>query len=252
MPEATSPAAAGGNWTDAYIRARRREGRVFPDEIVAGLPVLNGNHALHEEWAQRADSAARLMAYLRAIPQRLTIADLGCGNGWLTRQLATIPDSQVIGIDANSVEIEQARRVFGDTRNVTFVEQDFLVPPLPFATADIVVLASVVQYVPGLAALLRAVVNALPLGGEVHVLDSPIYRPADVAEARERTERHYADVGVPELAEHYHHHTWRSLGPLRYDVLYRPDALVPRLERRFLRRERSPFPWIRLRTDQNR
>jgi SAM-dependent methyltransferase len=252
MPEATSPAAAGGNWTDAYIRARRREGRVFPDELVAGLPVLPRDHALHREWGQRADSAARLMAYLQATPRRLTIADLGCGNGWLTHRLATIPGSQVIGIDTNSVEIEQARRVFGEGRNVTFVERDFLIPPLPFTNADVVVLAAVVQYVPGLAALLRAVVNALPPGGEVHVIDSPIYEPADVAEARDRTQRHYEAVGVPELAERYHHHTWRSLGPLRYDVLYRPDAVVRRLERRFLRRERSPFPWIRVRTDQNR
>ena len=252
MPEATSSAAAGGNWTDAYIRARRREGRVFPDEIVAGLPVLHRDHPLHQEWCQRADSASRLMAYLRAIPRRLTIADLGCGNGWLTNRLASIPGSEVIGIDANSVEVDQARRVFGDIRNLTFVEQDFLVPPLPFATADIVVLASVVQYVPGLAALLRAVVDALPPGGEVHVLDSPLYRPADVTEAQERTHRHYEDVGVPELAERYHHHTWRSLGSLRYDVLYRPDALIPRLERRFLRRERSPFPWIRVQREQNR
>jgi hypothetical protein len=114
------------------------------------------------------------------------------------------------------------------------------------AHADIVVLASVIQYVPDLTALVRALRDALA-SGEIHILDSPLYRPADVAPAVEHSRGYYTRIGVPEMASHYHHHQWADLAPFPVDVLYSPAAWRPRIERRFLRRPRSPFPWLRIR-----
>jgi hypothetical protein len=54
------------------------------------------------------------------------------------------------------------------------------------------------------------------------------------------------------MAAHYHHHDWAALGATPFDVLYRPDDRRRRLERRLLRRNRSPFPWIRFRIDPAR
>ena len=117
---------------------------------------------------------------------------------------------------------------------------------------DVVVLASVIQYVPDPRTVLAAVAAGLGPGGEIHVLDSPVYEPSAVAAARQRTERHYAALGVPEMAGRYFHHDWRIFDPLAAEVLYRPDGRWRRAERRVLHRARSPFPWIRIRSGAGR
>jgi hypothetical protein len=50
----------------------------------------------------------------------------------------------------------------------------------------------------------------------------------------------------------YHHHSWEAFSDLRFDVLYRPDTLGRRLERRLTRRARSPFAWLRFRGESER
>jgi SAM-dependent methyltransferase len=240
--------ARSGAGTQAYLRAREREGRLLPDALVASLPDLPASHPLADEWAQRADSARRLVGHVRTIGQAATIVDLGCGNGWLAHRLAALPATTVLGIDANVVELDQARRVFVDAPNLTFAEGDITAGVPPVAHADVVVLSSVIQYVTDLAGLVAAIRAGVAPGSEIHILDSPLYRPSDVAAAIERTRRYYAGIGVPEMADHYHHHTWDELSAVPVDVLYSPAAWRPRVERRVLRRARSPFPWLRIRT----
>jgi ubiquinone/menaquinone biosynthesis C-methylase UbiE len=236
------------DWSALYLEARSREGRLLPDVTVAALPDLPRGHPLAHEWRQRADSASRLVAYLRRRPRPMTIVDLGCGNGWLTNRLATIVDATVVGIDVNAVELEQARRVFGGRPGLAFVLGDLTDGAVVSDQPDVVVLASVIQYVPDPATVLAAIAAGLGPGREIHVLDSPIYEPSAVAAARQRTQRHYAGLGVPEMAARYFHHDRRIFDPLAAEVLYRPDTGWRRFERRALDRPRSPFPWIRIRS----
>jgi SAM-dependent methyltransferase len=236
------------DWRDAYLRAREREGRRLPDALVAVLPDVPRTDPRSSEWRQRADSCARLVAYLRTRSRPLTIVDVGCGNGWLASRMARIDGAHVVGVDAVDQELEQARRVFGDQPRLEFVCSEVVDgDDLSAARPDVVVLASVVQYVPEPARLVASMLASLGPGGEVHVLDSPLYRPADLAAARERTREHYGEVGVPEMVRAYHHHTWEAFAPLHAKVLYRPDAVRRRFERRVLRRPRSPFAWLRFR-----
>jgi SAM-dependent methyltransferase len=230
----------------AYLRARQREGRLFPDELVASLPHLPAAHPLAGEWAQRADSARRLGAHVQRQGRPLTVVDLGCGNGWLANRLAALPGTTVLGVDTNTVELEQARRVFVGRPNLTFTGADITDGCPPVAHADVVVLASVIQYVADLGTLVAGMRSALAVGGEIHILDSPLYEPGEVAAAADRTRRHYAGIGVPEMADHYHHHTWDELRGVPVDVLYSPAAWRARVERRVTRRPRSPFPWLRV------
>lgn len=234
------------NGTAAYLQARQREGRLLSDAVVAGLPDMPRNHQHSGDWRKRADSSSRLLTYLRDMPGPLTVIDLGCGNGWLANRIANLDGTRVCGVDTNAVELDQARRVFGCRPNLEFVRGDILDGELPTACPDVVVLASVVQYVPEPAALIETLVRSLAPGGEVHVVDSPIYQTADIPAARERTRQHYESIGVPEMSAAYHHHSWDSLGSLAFDVLYRPDATIRRAERRLLMRPRSSFPWIRI------
>lgn len=251
-PEAPAPdpvARAGPTapWVATYLRVREREGRLYPDAAVRQLPVVAHSDPLHGEWRQRADSAARLTAYLARRPRPLSVLEVGCGNGWLAHRLAQVPDSQVIGLDANETELGQARRVFAERANVRFVLGDVRCVVPPAERWDVIVLASVIQYVPDLPGLLRRLAGWLRPGGELHLLDSPLYGPDELAGARARTQDHYAALGVPEMAAFYRHHTWRELDGFPAEVLYRPSSVPTRLQRRLLGRPRSPFPWIRIR-----
>jgi SAM-dependent methyltransferase len=175
------------------------------------------------------------------------VVDGGCGNGWLANLIAGIEGCRVVALDPNEVELAQAERVFGGRPNLRFLVADVRDPlPVP-ERPDVVVLASVLQYVPDLPGLITHLAASLAPGGELHILDSPFYRTAELPAARERSRRYYRDLGVPEMAEAYRHHDWRTLEPFEPTVLYRPDSLRVTIEGRLLRRARSPFPWIRIR-----
>lgn len=247
---------ASGFSPEAYLRARGLERRLYPDDVAAALPLVPPSHPLRDEWRKRADSAERLVAYLgrdRRDPRE--ILDVGCGNGWLARRLAGIPGARVVGLDPNPVELAQAERLFVAT-NLRFVGGDVLAWTPVGAPVDVIVLASVIQYLPDLAVLLRRLLPWLAPAGEVHVLDSPLYADAELEAARERSRRHYASLGVPEMAAAYHHHPWGALDGFDRDVLYWPGRspaarLAGRLPVRVARclpgPARSPFPWVRIR-----
>lgn len=231
-------------WVADYARAREREGRTYPDEIVRRLPGVPPDHPLAAEWRLRAHSSGLLLRRLRARGAR-RIVDLGCGNGWLTAAMSALPGANVVGVDANLPEVEQARRVFREGAHLRFVEGDIeaLGVMLPLARPDAIVLASTIQYVGDLPGLLRRLLATLADGGEVHVLDSPIYLPDEAVSAAERTRRHYEAVGVPALGGVYRHRTWPEVLPFGPAILHDPRGLGNRVARR-LGRPRSPFPWL--------
>jgi SAM-dependent methyltransferase len=251
MDAETGVAAASFVRQDAYLRARRREGRLLPDALVATLPDVPPGHPLHREWRMRQDSCGRLTAYLRARPHLRTVLDAGCGNGWLAARIAAMGAAHVVGIDVNEVELDQARRVFGHRANLEFRRHD-LRGGLPVERADVVLLASVIQYVADPVALVRRLLDECGADAEVHVLDTPVYDAAEVPAARARTDRHYASIGVPEMSELYHHHDWGAFRSLPMAVLYSPGTAWRRAERHLLRRTRSPFPWIRFTVETRR
>jgi len=230
------------SFVDAYLRAREREGRILPDDVVRRLPHLPEGDDRRAEWKLRADSSDRLIGHLARIHRPLIVHDLGCGNGWLTARLAALDNATVVGFDVNDEELAQARRVFAGRPRLTFVLAEAAV----HGVADVVVLASVLQYIANPSALLRELSAALAPEGAIHVLDTPLYDQADIAAARERTRQHFRSIGVPEMIVRYHHHGWSVLAGLDYAVLYDPAALRHRLARRVLHKPRSPFPWVRI------
>ena len=108
---------------------------------------------------------------------------------------------------------------------------------------DTIVLASVIQYFPDLPNLLQALRGLLRPGGEIHLVDSPLYPLDAVPAARERTQAYYTSLGFPEMANHYYHHPEDALVGLPARWLYLPGNLSARLSR-WRGRDASPFPWI--------
>ncbi len=233
-------------WVGPYLRARELEGRLYPDSIVANLPDVPPGHPLAGEWRLRARSAARLAHYLARLPAPIRVVELGCGNGWLANLLARIPGSEVAGVDGNPVELEQARRVFGSVPNLRFSLADMQDADSAIDSPTAIVLASAIQYVSDLAPLLESLLSQLAPGGEIHILDSPLYSPAEVQDAASRSRAYYERLGVPEMADLYHHHTWPERAGFEFDVLYRPRTVRARLGSA-LGSPDSPFPWLRIR-----
>lgn len=223
---------------EQYLSLRQKEGRLYTDEEVAQLPSIRRTHPLYTEWKIRRVSSARLVRYLRRQNKPLHIVEIGCGNGWLCHQLSGIPNSRVTGIDINSKEVEQARRVFPLLQFVYGNPKELEAKPV----YDTVVFAASFQYFPSPGEILPVCFSLLKAGGEVHILDTYFYSEAEAGEARKRSEAYFAEHGFAGLQPFYFHHTWASLKPYRYDVLYQPRPLFGLL------RTPSPFPWIRIKS----
>ncbi|GAB4490617.1 MAG: hypothetical protein OHK0019_09740 [Saprospiraceae bacterium] len=242
-----------------YLEVRRREGRVFPDEVVRELPFISKSNAYAKEWVWRRRTFERFQKQLSESFQlsessALRVLDLGCGNGWLANRLAENPDWDVWAVDVNEEELAQGARLFG-RENLRFVYADLpaLVsrndipgasPGISFRdTFDIVVLAASVQYFPDLEQLIFSLKKCLKPGGEIHILDSPFYKNEEArAAARQRTLEYYTKLGVPEMAAFYHHHLWADVERLG------GTDLNNRLEIKFLQKIKwlAPFPWVRV------
>ncbi len=230
---------------ELYLRVREKEGRLYPDHIVARLPAYPDNQPLSREWRSRADSCSRLTRYLAKHSRPLSILELGCGNGWLANQLSKITAARVWGLDRFSLELQQAAHVFSRA-GLVFLTANIFQSPFAPQSFDVIVLASVIQYFPDLEALVLSLKPLLRHQGEIHLLDSPLYRVDDLPAARQRTSQYYASIGFPDMAEYYYHHAITALAEYSPQWLYQPDKLGTHLHR-LVGRDPSPFPWLVIR-----
>ncbi len=228
--------------SDLYLRVRRKEGRLYSDDMVANLPSVPASDPLNKEWRARSASLNRLKEYLRGLHRPLKVLEVGCGNGWLSRHLSELGGVRVCGLDRNHLELSQGARLFG-RNNLTFLHADICWAPFHTGAFDMIVLASSLQYFPDLNALILGLRDLLDGNGQIHILDTPLYDPAEVQDARERTLRYYSHLGFPEMARHYHHHTYEELEKYSPRWLYRPHSFDARMDR-VLGRPSSPFPWF--------
>lgn len=232
---------------DRYWRVRAREGRLLRDEEVRVLPEIAREHPLAKEWAARADSLSRLANYVARRQHGMDILDFGCGNGWLAHQLAALPNVRVCGLDLNRRELAQGARVFLGQPRLKFIYADVFAAPLPLYSFHLIVAASVIQYFADLPALLNRLLALCAPGGEVHVLDSPLYAAHEVEAAQARSLAYYKSKRLEFMAEAYHHHLQRTLAPFKPEVLYNPHAPLNRLAQWWWAEQpRSPFPWLKI------
>jgi SAM-dependent methyltransferase len=228
----------------AYLEARIKEGRLYPDEIVRLLPYLPSRHPQAEEWKLRQHNVKLLLNLLNKHPKS-AILDLGCGNGWLTHQLVTNPEVQVLGLDINTPELEQANRLF-TTEQCSFAYGDIFIAPLPEQSFDLILLVSCIQYFTDLRSLLQRLSQLLRPGGEIQIMDSPIYHSSEKVLAQARTQAYYEEQGSTRMENHYHHHAWEDLGDFPHEIHYNPSSLTNKIMRK-MGVARSPFPWIIIR-----
>jgi SAM-dependent methyltransferase len=201
------------------------------------LPEIAPTHLHATEWRIRKASSERLVNYLTRKRRSLRILEVGCGNGWLSAKLAGIPGADVIGLDINLSEINQANRVFVRD-NLEFVYDVFNEDSFPDIKFDVIVFAASLQYFPSVKAVLDLALSQLVPDGEVHITDTHFYKPEEVAKADERSRNYCRALGYPQMSDHYFHHSIEELSGLHYHILLNPHSIMRLLDRR------GPFHWI--------
>jgi ubiquinone/menaquinone biosynthesis C-methylase UbiE len=221
-----------------YIELRNHERRMYSDEEVAWLPDIADDHIHKKEWDIRRNSCKKLLGYLSNKRRSLKILEVGCGNGWLSYQLSQIRFSNVIGLDINLPELQQAERVFNAIPNLTFVHGDL--SAVEFEKFDIVVFAASIQYFRSIDDVIDSVLDLLNPRGEIHFVDSHFYSDEKIKSAEQRSRRYFHENGFDRMLEFYFHHSLEELKRFNYRVKYDPGSILNRLI------GRNPFHWIRI------
>src|ERR1700749_4063432 len=94
-------------FADKYAGLRKKQGRTYSDTEVLSLPSIHSSHTFYKEWMVRKRSCKKLLRYIRKKGGVQNILEVGCGNGWLSAQLATNTNATVIGLDINDIELQQ-------------------------------------------------------------------------------------------------------------------------------------------------
>ncbi|MEZ5082789.1 MAG: class I SAM-dependent methyltransferase [Bacteroidales bacterium] len=225
-----------------YIKAREKEGRIYSEAEIKSLPYLT-NHPLANEWKLRQTGTKRVCHYFQKVNEKVLI-DIGCGNGWFSHLLAGNAGITVIGLDVNTLELEQASTIFLKD-NLNFLFGDIFNLSIPSESIDFVTMNASIQYFPDLDKLFDRLFALLKPGGEIHIIDSPFYAVSDEISAKQRSLTYFTNLGFPAMAKFYYHHTWERLANWEYEALYRPSGMN-RLKK-LLNKPDSPFPWIRIR-----
>jgi len=227
-----------------YIALREHEKRIYSDEEVKHLPDTNNSNPHKEEWKLRKHSLHRFTNYTQKYNDKLNLLDIGCGNGWFSANVATGSLFTIYALDVNKFELEQAARVFS-LENLCFIYGNIFDNIFEELSFDLITLNSSIQYFYDLNMLINRLIYFLTDEGEIHILDSPIYNQNEFAGAKERTANYYISIGFPEMAKHYHHHTFDELKDFNYKILYDPKAVQNNLKKIFGFKD-SPFAWIRI------
>jgi ubiquinone/menaquinone biosynthesis C-methylase UbiE len=235
----TATYTAAEEFEQLYTRLRQKEERIYSDEEVSGLPLINNTHPHYKEWVIRKHSCRALLSYLKQKENVLTILEVGCGNGWMAAQLATAVNAEVTGLDINTTELEQAKRVFGRIPNLDFVKGSLQNDHEQGKKFDMIVFAASIQYFSSLKQIINTAVEHLTLLGEIHIMDSPFYQQHEIEAARQRTKEYYSSVGFAGMEKYYYRHTLSELESFQYKILQHPFSWKNKLSIK-----KNPFYWI--------
>ncbi|QEM06137.1 methyltransferase domain-containing protein [Mucilaginibacter rubeus] len=220
-----------------YIALRQIEKRIYSDIEVLLLPHIARDHVHYKEWKIRKQSCSLLISYLKRKRKPIKILEVGCGNGWLSAKLSEIGQSEVTGLDVNRVEINQAINVFSK-KNLKFIYDRFPSEHLEGLKFDIIVFAASIQYFNCFSEVINEAFKCLTVRGEIHIVDTPFYKPDELADAANRSKKYFSGLGHAEMAHHYHYHSINDLLEFNHKILANPRKLFNRLFKKI------KFPWV--------
>ena len=165
-------------------------------------------------------------------------------NGLKVSHIRDVPEWSTPVRALHLTELQQAARVFNDDPNLNFIHGDIRFGVLDDLRFDYIVFAATIQYFPSLKKILHLALSYLKPGGEIHVIDSHLYKTEEMETQKKRTLAYYTSLGYPEMADFYYHHSLTDLRSFHHDVLHSPHSVMSR----FLGL-RNPWPWVRVKNN---
>jgi SAM-dependent methyltransferase len=213
------------HFVEAYRKIRLEQGFACSDPgFAASLPFRDITGRNPRIWRTRAIHYLLVRSVLALLPGVRRVLDLGAGNGWLSRRLASSYRVTAIDVDSGetglgSLTDDRVARLCGELEAL----------PLRAQTFDVVIAAASVHYSADPVAVLAEIARVLRRRGVLIVADSPVYATAEARDrAWQRTLAYYESTGHPELAGRY-----RGLirAELRESTSFRFVKLSPGWER---------------------
>jgi SAM-dependent methyltransferase len=139
-----------------------------------------------------------LEAALALLPPGSTIADLGCGTGWLTARLAGYAE-RVIAVDNSPAMLKAARRRTEEMPNVELCRGDLAALPVEDGICDAALILLVLTYVDDPPAVLRETRRILKPGGRAVVVDLLAHDREDFQRQMEHKRMGFATEEMQEM-----------------------------------------------------
>lgn len=206
---------------DIYQQLREKEGWRVDDLVLQQFPQIPPGIPQEATWRFRMQSLHRFQRYLeKHLRKGSRILDLESGNKWISTALSR-QGYIVIGLEPGIDDYLQANRVFGKNPRLSWHHGplDSLGENHEF---DLILLAASLQYFPSLTQVDQQLAPRLRASGSIHILDSKLYPPHQLAAARERSRQYYQAVGFPEMADYYFHHSIEEAKSLGYKRRWPP------------------------------
>ena len=202
-------------FADSYGLAWKKAGWGSPDiKYLENLPFRDVTRRHATEWKVKARSMVALLGVLD--PRKpLRVFDLGCGNGWLSHQLAIrghdvyavdVALDDTVGLGAAGVYVRLGppfQRVWADLERL----------PVQSASVDAVVCNASLHYARDVRVSLRNIARVLRPGGFLAILNSPVHtRPTSAARAQADFRARLRSLEAShEVVSTYHHFTRSEL-----------------------------------------
>ena len=240
-----------GSFEEIYLKLREHECRIYEKQALRNLPDVSPDSSYFHEWKIRSKSATKVATYFQNQQKVRNILEVGCGNGWLSNFISKRGSYNVVGLDVNVEELKQASQTFIDSQNVRFVYGNLFDEIFIRESFDIAVLAASIQYFKDVNRLVYRIFELLKKDGEIHILDSPIYKVGQLQAAKKRSLAYFTSHGHPEMENHYFHHSFEMLDKFNFEIMYDPSSIQNRILRKWFVKDLSPFPWIRIQRIMN-
>jgi ubiquinone/menaquinone biosynthesis C-methylase UbiE/DNA-binding transcriptional ArsR family regulator len=148
---------------EACRRRRRRQSQSYFESVAGDWERIRKSYF---------DDRVTSLAIEKLLPPNLVLADIGCGTGSLTFELARFAQ-KVIGVDLSSEMLRRARALAKERamRNVDFRQGDALKLPLASASVDAAFCVMVLHFLPDPERAVAGLCRITRPGGSVILVD---------------------------------------------------------------------------------
>jgi SAM-dependent methyltransferase len=165
---------------EEYETVRRQEGRRLPDSTYRNLPYRGFSSADPVDWRIRMKGYETLLYKIiqpleENLQGPLSILDLGSGNGWLSNRLAERGHA-LAAIDLVCNDWDGLGAYIHYETSFERVQAEFDALPFLDGSLDLTIFNASLHYSPNYETTLSEALRVLRPGGELVVLDSPLYR----------------------------------------------------------------------------